>query len=139
MDDVRAVREAVGEPFAAAGVSFSYLFGSRARGTAAAGSDTDIAIQFMPEVPSAERPERLLRLGSTLERRLDGPVDLVDLEEAPFRLAGRIATERVILTGFDEPGRVRFETGIVPRYLDFRYHADRLDRMLLEEMSAGRR
>jgi hypothetical protein len=29
--------------------------------------------------------------------------------------------------------------GIVPRYLDFKYHADRLDRMILEEMAAGRR
>lgn len=49
-----------------------------------------------------------------------GPVDLVDLDLAPFRLAGRIATERVVLTGHDEPERVSFETAIVPRYLDAR-------------------
>lgn len=124
MDDVEALRKAVVEPFAAAGVCFSYLFGSRARRDTTPDSDTDIAVRFEPGVPPDERLRRVLRLGTELERLVGGPVDLVDLEEAPLRLAGRIATERVILTGHDDQERVRFETGILPRYLDFRYHAD---------------
>ncbi len=139
MDDVEALREAIAGPFAAAGVCFSYLFGSRARRDMTAGSDTDIAVRFEPDIPPDERLRRLLRLGTTIERLLGGPVDLVDLEQASFRLAGRIATERVILTGHDQQERVRFETDIVPRYLDFKYHADRLDRMILDAMAAGRR
>jgi uncharacterized protein len=140
MDDVEALRDAVAEPFAAANVGFSYLFGPRARRDSTAGSDTDIAIRFESGIPPPdERLQRTLRLGTELERLVGGPVDLVDLEEAPLRLAGRIATERVILTGHDEQERVRFETDIVPRYLDFKYHADRLDRMILDEMAAGRR
>lgn len=139
MDDIEELRHAVGKLFADAGVVFSYLFGSRALGRATRQSDTDIAVRFGPTIARAERQDRLLRLGAALEQALQGPVDLVDLAEAPLRLAGRIATERIILTGHDEPERVRFETEIVPRYLDFRYHAQRLDRMILDEMAAGRR
>ena len=139
MEDIDELRDAVGELFAEAGVQFSYLFGSRARGRATPTSDVDIAVRFVPSMTRRQRQDELLRLGVALELRLEFPVDLVDLDEAPFRLAGRIATERVVLTGFDEPERVRFETEIVPRYLDFRYHADRLDRMVLEQMAAGRR
>jgi predicted nucleotidyltransferase len=139
MDDIEELRHAVGRLFADAGVVFSYLFGSRAQGRATPASDTDIAVRLEATVARRERQDRLLRLGAALEHVLQGPVDLVDLDEAPLRLAGRIATERIILTGHDEPDRVRFETEIVPRYLDFRYHAQRLDRMILDEMAAGRR
>ena len=139
MENLDALREQVSGSLAGAGVQFSYLFGSRASGQATPGSDTDIAVRFGPTVPTDQRAARLLRLGSELERVVRGPVDLVDLDAAPFRLAGRIATERVILTGQDEPDRVRFETEIVPRYLDARYHADRFDRLALEAMAAGGR
>ena len=139
MRNIDELREKVSGLLADAGVQFSYLFGSRARGRVTPGSDTDIAIRFSPEVPQDQRAERLLRLGNDLERVLEGPVDVVDLDQASFRLAGRIATERVILTGHGEPDRVRFETELVPRYLDARYHADRFDRLALEAMASGRR
>lgn len=139
MEHIDALRDQVSGLLADAGVRFSYVFGSRASGRAMPGSDTDIAILFSPEVPEDERADRLLRLGSELERVVRGPVDLVDLDQASFRLAGRIATERVILTGHDEPDRVRFESEVVPRYLDARYHLDRFDRLALEAMGSGQR
>lgn len=139
MDRIDARRDEVSGLLADAGVQFAYLFGSRATGRDQPGSDTDIAVSFTPEVPEVERADRLLRLGTRLELLLQGSVDLVDLDRVPFRLAGRIATERVILTGFDEPARVRFETEIVPRYLDARYHFDRFDRLALEAMASGQR
>ena len=139
MDTIGELRETVVPLFDEAGIRFSYLFGSRATGRATEQSDVDIAVAFDPSVPADARADRLLRLGVRLEREVRAPVDLVDLGDAPLRLAGRIVTERVVLTGHDESDRVRFEEEILPRYLDARYHADRLDRLLLAEMASGRR
>lgn len=139
MDTISELRATVAPLLDDTGVRFSYLFGSRAAGRANGESDVDIAVSFDPSIPPEERADRLLRLGTRLERALQTPVDLVDLADAPFRLAGRIVTERIVLTGHDEPDRVRFEEQTLSRYFDVRYHADRLDRMLLAEMAAGRR
>lgn len=83
--------------------------------------------------------DRTLRLGVELERRVGRSVDLIDLEDAPLRLQGRILTERVVLTGLDEVARVAFETAVFPRYVDVDHHARRLDAEVLAETAAGRR
>lgn len=139
MDTIPQLRATVAPLLDDAGVRFSYLFGSRAGGRAHEESDVDIAVAFDASIPPEVRADRLLRLGVHLEGALQTPVDLVDLAVAPFRLAGRIVTERIVLTGHDEPDRVRFEEQTLPLYLDVRYHADRLDQLLLAEMAAGRR
>lgn len=139
MDTIDELRATVAPLLDDAGVRYSYLFGSRAGGRASAQSDVDIAVSFDPSIPPQTRADRVLRLGTRLEHALQTPVDLVDLADAPFRLAGRIVTERIVLTGHDEPDRVRFEERTLPLYLDVRYHADRLDQLLLAEMAAGRR
>lgn len=68
---------------------------------------------------------------------LHRPVDVVDLAEANLRLAGRIITERVVVTGMDRSERVRFEVDLLPRYLE--YHARRLDQLLPRAMADGER
>lgn len=80
-------------------VAFAYLFGSVARGGQRPDSDIDVAVHFEPALPAKERFERGLRLGGRLEIELGQQVDLVDLEEAPLRLAGRILQERVVISG----------------------------------------
>jgi uncharacterized protein len=120
-------------------VVFSYLFGSHARGEARHDSDVDVAVCFEPGLAAAERFDLLLRLGAGLEVALRREVDVVDLDEAPLRLAGRILTERVVLTGLDRPERVRYETRVFAPSVDFEYHASRLDRELLAAMARGER
>lgn len=66
-------------------------------------------------------------------------MDVIDLEDAPLRLAGRILTERIVVSGLASPERVHYETNLFPRYVDFERHARELDSQLLEAMAAGDR
>jgi uncharacterized protein len=120
-------------------VAFSYLFGSVARGEDRPDSDIDVAVHFEPGTDAATRFQRSLRLGGELDVALKRAVDVVDLEEAPLRLAGRILTERVVVTGHERVDRVRWETAIYRPYVDVEYHAREMDRLVLQAMAEGRR
>jgi uncharacterized protein len=120
-------------------VLYAYVFGSAARGEAGPGSDVDVAVRFRSGLDAQQRLERTLEVGAVLERRLGVEVDVVDLETAPLRLAGRILTERVIVLGHDEPERVRYEVELFPRYVDFEHHARLLDEELLAATATGER
>jgi uncharacterized protein len=120
-------------------VAFGYLFGSIARGEERADSDVDVAVHFEAGIDAEERFRLCLRLGVDLEAALRREVDVIDLEDAPLRLAGRILTERVVVTGLHRPERIRYETSIYRPYVDFEYHASRLDQELLAAMAEGRR
>lgn len=99
----------------------------------------DVAVHFEPGLEVGDRFALQLRIGVELERVLGREVDLVDLEAAPLRLAGRILTERVVVFGLERPERVRYETGLFPRYVDFQHHARPMDAELLAAMAAGER
>lgn len=118
---------------------FAYLFGSRARGDERPDSDVDVAIYLDERLDADERFRLHLRIGADLERAVGGQVDLIVLNDAPLRLAGRIITERSTVLGHDEPRRVRYEVDLFPQYVDFEHHARQLDRELLEAMAEGRR
>ena len=139
MDTCEAVAARIRPVLERAPVAFSLLFGSVARGEERADSDVDVAVRYEPELSAAQRFRRTLQLGAELERALERPVDLVDLDEVPQRLAGRILTERVVVTGLERPERVRYETEVLKRYLDFEERARRQDRRLLEAMARGER
>jgi uncharacterized protein len=139
VEDLEDLIERVGAVVADHPVAFSYLFGSVARGEQRADSDIDVAVRFEGITDPHERMERSLCLGAALERALGRAVDLVDLDAAPLRLAGRILTERVVVTGLDRAERVRYETELLPRYRDFEHHARELDALLLQAMAAGER
>ena len=118
MDDLVMLRKSVSRVLVDFPVVFSYLYGSRATGTEREHSDVDIAVYFDAGVEPARRFEYVLRIGVVLERTLASPVDVLDLNGASLRIAGRVLSERVILTGFDSVERVRFETRLLPQYLD---------------------
>lgn len=139
MEDLEAIVDRIRAVLADEPVLFSYVFGSVARGGARDARDVDVAIRFAADVADHDRFEHALRIGVELERALEVEVDVVDLHDAPLRLAGRILTERVVVTGLEEAARVRYETDLLPRYLDFEYHARRLDDELLAAMAAGER
>ena len=99
----------------------------------------DVAVRFADGLEKGDRFARRLRIGVELERELAREVDVIDLEDAPLRLAGRILTERIVVSGLASPERVRYETNLFPRYIDFERHARELDSQLLEAMAAGDR
>jgi predicted nucleotidyltransferase len=68
-------------------VRLALLFGSRARGSAHAGSDVDVAI-LAPE-------EDLLALGSQLSQAVGTTVDLVSLEDPGFALLEELIRDSV--------------------------------------------
>ena len=137
MDD--EVLAQIAEVVARQPIAFSYLFGSVARGEDRPDSDVDVAVHFEPGMDAATRFQRCLRFGGDLEVALKRAVDVVDLEEAPLRLAGRILTERVVVTGHERVDRVRWETAIYRPYVDVEYHAREMDRLVLRAMAEGRR
>jgi predicted nucleotidyltransferase len=96
------------------GVSFAFVFGSRATGSPRPDSDLDLAVW-----PTGELDEWALR------GALPEVVDLVVLPDAPEWLAGRIALEGVVFLDDDPPARIRWQALTRKRYLDDAFRRDR--------------
>lgn len=106
-------------------VTLAYLFGSTARGEANCLSDTDIAVLFDDTLLQKEAFDIQLGLLSELTVLLQtNNIDLVALNDSPLLLTYNIIRDGIILKS-DEPLRVKFETKIMSRYLDERYHIER--------------
>lgn len=105
-------------------VTFAYLVGSRAAGTAHAKSDVDVAV-FL--AAGAEPFETRLELLDSLGRHLGGrPVDLIILNTAPVSLAGRLLASRRVLVDRHPPVRHRYESLTAREFSDFRVREHRL-------------
>ena len=65
-------------------------------------------------------------------------VDLTVLDTAPLELAGRIATEGVLLFSDDEPARVRWQASTRKIWADERPRFDRAHREFLAAVARGR-
>jgi predicted nucleotidyltransferase len=118
-----------------AGVAVAWLFGSRAAGTAQAGSDVDIAVHSARGLP----PPGLLalsRLARALEPHLPGPADLTDFERAPLELRARIVLTGRVLHSDDEPLRVRVTVDTQSRWEDVRPALEKMDRAYLAAVAA---
>jgi predicted nucleotidyltransferase len=107
------------------GVTLAYLFGSTIRREANRLSDIDIAVLFDDTLLQKEAFDLQLELiGELTELLKTNNVDLVILNDSPLLLTYNIIREGIILKS-DEPVRVKFETKIMSRYLDERYHIQR--------------
>lgn len=120
-------------------IVFAYLFGSTARGAARPGSDVDIAVMVGDAVAEEDRLRLVLRLGRLLEQSLRADVDVLALNDAPLRVAGRVLASREVVYSADEPARVRYETTMRPQVFDFEHHARALDREFLALHAQRRR
>jgi predicted nucleotidyltransferase len=108
------------------GAIFAFLHGSRARGTAGAGSDVDVAAWWPGGSPPA------------FEVDLPAGVDLIALNRAPLEIAGRISLEGVLLFDDDPPARVRWVADTRKIWLDERPRFERAHREFAEAVRRGR-
>lgn len=117
------------------GVKLAYLFGSTARGESNCLSDIDIAVLFDNALLRKEAFDPQVELISELTCLLKTDnVDLVVLNDSPLLLTYNIIREGIILKS-DEPLRVKFETKMMSRYLDERYHIERHAKESLKRIS----
>jgi predicted nucleotidyltransferase len=94
-----------------------YLFGSVARRAARAGSDLDLAvIRIHPTTSPVARLET--ELAGRLERLLERPVEIVNLELVPPDLAHRILTDGILVLETDRSKRIAVETRKRGQYFD---------------------
>ena len=109
-----------------AGARFAFLHGSRARGTALAHSDVDVAAWWHDAAPP------------TFEVLLPTGVDLLVLNGAPLEIAGRVALEGLLLYDDDPPARVHWVAQTRKIYLDEKPRIDRSHREFTESLLRGR-
>jgi predicted nucleotidyltransferase len=116
-------------------VMLAYLFGSTVRREANSLSDIDIAVLFDDTLLQNDVFDLQLELISELTGLLKtNNVDLVVLNDSPLLLTYNIIRNGVILKS-DEPLRIKFETKIMSRYLDERYHIERHAKESLKRIS----
>lgn len=106
----------------AARARFAFLHGSRARGTARAGSDLDVAAWWGQDPPAS------------FEVPLPPGVDLLVLDTAPLELAGRISLEGVLLFDDAPEERIRWLARTRTIWSDERYRFERSHREFLSSV-----
>lgn len=99
------------------GAVAAWLFGSRARGTARADSDVDVALLYGFRPPST-LDALPLELEADLERLLGLPVQAVVLDTAPVDLVHRVLRDGRLLLDRDRSARIRFEVRARNEYFD---------------------
>jgi predicted nucleotidyltransferase len=105
------------------GLIAAWLFGSVARGTAAARSDVDVALLFRRDPPRTLAGRQLL-MASELEEILKRPVDVVVLNHASCDLVHRVLRDGRLLLDRDARTRVTFEVRRRAEYFDFKPYLD---------------
>lgn len=105
-------------------VAAAYLFGSRARGDAAAGSDVDVAV-LLTGADRGALLGPLSRLSGVLERELERTVDLIDMRVAPPDLVHRILRDGELVLDRIPDERVAFEVRSRNEYFDLLPHLER--------------
>lgn len=97
-----------------------YLFGSVVLENVNALSDIDLAVLFEEQVPKSGYFTRRLSMIPEMQSLLHfSPVELIILNNAPLVLGHRVIARGKILLENNPQFRVRFETRLLSRYLDF--------------------
>ncbi len=99
-------------------IAYALLFGSRARGSAHAASDLDVAVGLVRGTRLA--PLDLGDLVSRLERASGHTVDLLVLDQAPLPVAYRVFRDGRLIVEKDHRALVERKVRAILEYLDFR-------------------
>jgi predicted nucleotidyltransferase len=94
-----------------------YLYGSRGRGTASAGSDMDLGVLLRKAPPPTLR-NPAARIEDEVERATRVPVQAVILNTASPDLVHRVLRDGVLLLDRDPAARIRFEVQARNEYFD---------------------
>lgn len=116
-------------------VAYALLFGSRARGSAHRGSDTDVAVGLATGARLSAR--EVGDLVSRLEEAAGGSVDLVLLDEAGPGLAYRAFRDGRVILERDRPALVARKTSAILEYLDWKPIEEVFTRAALEAGQRG--
>lgn len=114
------------------GIIAAYLFGSHARGTKHAGSDTDIAVRFSRDLPL----KKTLLLINELTPLFSGRIDLLNLASAPLPLQFRVYKERKLLYALNPKQEVLKRANALSLYHDYKYYFDRFTRFEVKRILA---
>ena len=116
-------------------VIVAYLYGSVAKGYAGRGSDIDVGLLLRKDFKAgALYPARIAR--EIKEKcHLSQDVDVRILNDGSQRFLHQVITEGRIILLRDEGERVKFETSVIDRYIDFKpfykqYDEKRRERLL---------
>ena len=111
-------------------VRLAYLFGSRAEGTAAEGTDYDIGVLPAEDADNGLRFELIHDLGELLDT---GKVDVVMLDRAPCELAYCVVARGEEIYEPDEVLRVDFGARVMSKCFDYLPVMERQRRDIIEE------
>lgn len=102
-------------------VAAAYVYGSTARGRATPLSDVDVALLYAADVTDARRRRRVAsRVAAALAEETGAKrVEIRDIEDLPLAVQGEVLSGGVRACSTDDVRRVRFETDVRQRYLDF--------------------
>jgi predicted nucleotidyltransferase len=99
------------------GVVAVYLFGSVARGTARTDSDVDVGVLYETP-PAAQLMAQPFGDEATLAARLQRPVQVVVMNQAPPDLVHRILRDGILLVEANKSRRIAFEVRARNEYFD---------------------
>lgn len=113
-------------------LQYAYLFGSAVTDQLRSDSDIDIAIATHQPMEAS----KLGRLVGELEKCVDRPIDVVDLDRAGPILAMQVLRHGELLLDPDHRARVEFEMHTPSRYADWKRMRRPIDRALLDRLSS---
>lgn len=133
--DIYFLREKLLPVFESYGVTYCYLFGSRAGEDYYQDSDLDLAVVFDSYSPEKHNLDLEIELQDTVSEILAPlEVDLLFLQKAPIYLKFTVIKNGKIIYCSNEEFRTDFEDMTVRDYLDFKPVLDMYYREMAEEL-----
>jgi len=114
----------------------AYLYGSTVKGYKGKESDIDVGLLLKKDFEAeALYPARIA--GKIKEKcGLDQEVDVRILNKRPYRFLHQVIREGEVILSTDERERVKFETSIIDRYIDFKPFYEQYDEKRRERLLA---
>jgi hypothetical protein len=114
-------------------IAFSYLYGSLARGQMRKSSDIDIGIVLKEKFKKNIFYEVKLALEIENKANLKN-VEVVVLNDKPLRFVNQVLKYGKLIFSRDESKRIRFETLMIRKYIDFKPFYKEYDKMRTERL-----